>query len=166
VLVKISQELLQDTEIDIEALIRQEISEAQRILENPAFVNGAAADRPRGILQDVVAGVTGVTGNTLSMTADSVYDLVGSLLVPYRLGASFLLNDTSRTGLRKLKDGQGRYLWEPSLQVGQPDKLLGYPVHIDPDMPVMAANAKSVLFGDFSKAYLIRNVVGGTQCSA
>ena len=85
-----------------------------------------------------------------AFTADEIFDLFYSLKAPYRKSAVFLMNDSSVKALRKLKDGNGQYLWQPSLTAGTPDLLLGRPVYTSAFMPALAAGAKSVLFGDLS----------------
>ena len=84
------------------------------------------------------------------LTADEIMDLFYSLNAPYRKKASWLLNDTTIKAIRKLKDGNGNYLWQPSLTAGTPDTLLGRPVNTSSFMPSIAASAKTIAFGDYS----------------
>jgi HK97 family phage major capsid protein len=94
--------------------------------------------------------VTTTTGTNNAITADEVMNLIYALKRPYRKNASFLTNDQTLSIIRKLKDANGAYLWQPSYQAGEPDRLLGYSVHTSPFMPVPAAGAKVIAFGDYS----------------
>jgi HK97 family phage major capsid protein len=113
------------------------------------------------------SGKVGTTGQTLTVTYDDLVDLVHSIDPLYRgPRARFMLHDSSLKVIQKLKDTQNRPIWvaglgEPSLAAPNPSTILGYPYTINPDMPVMAANAKSILFGDFSN-YLVREVTDFT----
>jgi HK97 family phage major capsid protein len=100
--------------------------------------------------------VTGATGQTTSVIYDNLVDLVHSIDPSYRnQNCKFMLADATLAAVRKIKDTQGHPLWQPSVQAGVPDSLLAYPVVINQDMPVMAASAKSILFGDIRAAYVI-----------
>ncbi|MDQ3730307.1 MAG: phage major capsid protein [Actinomycetota bacterium] len=160
--VKVSEELLSDSAYDLESHLQRSFGRAFGILENTAYVVGDAASKPTGITTQTTAGKTGAAGQTTTVTADDLMDLYHSVLSPYRRNGAWLLGDGSIKAIRKLKTGvtgDNTYLWQPGLQAGQPDTLLGRPVHTDPDMPAMAASAKSILFGDFS-AYKIRRARG------
>ena len=94
-------------------------------------------------------GTVGVTAaGTTAITADEIISLVYALKSPYRRNAKFLMNDATVSAIRKLKDGNGNYLWQPALQAGQPDKLLGYELYTSPYVPTLAAGAYTVAFGD------------------
>lgn len=156
-LIKVSEELLQDSAFDLDAYIRQEFAQRIGVLENTAYVAGDGSGKPTGVAGGASAGVT--TAGAAAVTADELIDLFHSLSPPYRRNASFLLNDSTIKLARKLKDGDDQYLWQPGLQAGQPDTLLGKPVHADPDMAAATAGNVSGLFGDFSY-YKIRDVNG------
>jgi len=161
-LVRVSEELLTDAAFDVEDYLNRSFARSFGILENTAYVVGDGTSKPRGITLDATAGKTGATGQTTSVTADDLVDLFHSVLPAFRRNGAWLMNDLAIRNIRKLRtgvSGDQTYLWQPGLQAGQPDTLLGRPVYADPDMPVMAANAKSILFGDFS-AYWIREVRG------
>lgn len=158
-IILVSEELLQDAAFDLEAYIRAEFGARIGILENTAYVVGDGSSKPTGVVTQATLGKTGATGQTTSATADDLIDLVYSVSPPYRRRGSFLLNDASVKAIRKLKDTTNQYLWAPGLTATEPDNILGRPIYSDPDMPVMAANAKSILFGDFSQ-YWIRDVNG------
>lgn len=159
---QVSEELLQDSMFDIAALLAEIMGQNLGVLTNTAYVVGDGSAKPTGITTQTTAGKTGATGQTTSIIGDDLVDLLHSVLRPYRASASWLMNDASVKVIRKLKtgvSGDNTFLWQPGLQAGQPDTILGRPVYTDPDVPVMAANAKSVLFGDF-RGYWIRDAGG------
>lgn len=157
---KISWQLLQDSAFNLETFTRQQFGISTGVLENTAYMVGDGTGKPTGITTQTTAGVTLATGQTTTISsADSLLDLKYSVLSPYRRNASWLMNDGSIAKIAKLKDTTNQYIWQPGLTAGAPDTLLGAPVYTDPDVPVMAANAKSVLYGDFSW-YWIRDVNG------
>lgn len=94
-----------------------------------------------------------------AITADEIIDLYFSLKVPYRKKASWLLNDSTIKAIRKLKDANGQYLWQPALTAGNPDMILGHPVHTSAYMPVLGSSAKTIAFGDY-KYYWIADRQG------
>jgi HK97 family phage major capsid protein len=165
---KVSWQLLQDSAFDLEAYIRAQFGISTGVLENTAYVGGDGSSKPTGITTQTTAGVTlanstaGVTGFSTSGAAtgaDALIQLKYSVLSPYRRNASWLVNDATVAKVAQLKDTTNQYIWQPGLTAGAPDTLLGAPLYTDPDVPVMAASAKSVLYGDFSW-YWIRDVNG------
>ncbi len=160
-LVKVSIELLQDSAFDLEGYIAGEFARAFGIAEEEAFCVGNGENQPTGIFT-ANGGQLGVTAaSQTSITADELISLVYSLKSPYRRNAKFLMNEATISSIRKLKDGNGVYLWQPSLQAGEPDKLLGYDLYTTPYAPYTAANAYTVAFGDF-KNYWIADRSGRT----
>ena len=160
-LVKVSIELLQDSMFDLESYIAAEFARAFGIAEEEAFCVGTGTGQPTGIFT-ANGGEVGVTAaGPSAVTADELISLVYSLKSPYRRNAKFLANDATVSAIRKLKDGNGVYLWQPSLQAGEPDKLLGYDLYTSPYVPQMEAGAFSVAFGDF-KNYWIADRSGRT----
>lgn len=161
-LVLVSLQLLQDTAFDLEAFLGRKLGERIGRIQNTHFTVGTGTGQPEGVQTNSTAGVTLGTGNTTSVTYGGLIDLIASVDPAYRQGgnARFMMSDTALATIRKLTDSQNRPLWEPSVQAGSPDMLLGYPITINQDMPVPAANAKSILFGDFQQGYIIRDVVG------
>ena len=151
-LVKVSIELLQDSMFDLESYIAAEFARAFGIAEEEAFCVGTGTGQPTGIFT--------ANGGEVGVTA-AVISLVYSLKSPYRRNAKFLANDATISAIRKLKDGNGVYLWQPSLQAGEPDKLLGYDLYTSPYVPQMEAGAFSLAFGDF-KNYWIADRAGRT----
>ena len=160
-LIRISVELLQDAAFPLEQYIANEFARAFGAAEEQAFCVGTGSGQPTGIFtaNGGTVGVTAAAANAI--TADELISLVYALKAPYRRNAKFLVNDATVSAIRKLKDLNGAYLWQPSVQAGQPDKLLGYELYTSPYVPVMAASALTVAFGDF-KNYWIADRAGRT----
>ena len=153
-LVRVSIELLQDAAFDIEGYIIKEFSYAFGVAEEQAFCVGIGVNQPTGIFT-ADGGEIGVTaGSATAVTIDDVINLVYSLKAPYRKNAKFLMNEATVSLIRKLKDGNGNYLWQPSVQAGQPDKILGYDVFTTPFAPTIAGGALAIAFGDFSNYWI------------
>ncbi len=160
-LVKVSIELLQDSMFDLESYIAAEFARAFGIAEEQAFCVGNGTGQPTGIFT-AKGGNVGVTAaSATAISADELINLVYALKSPYRRNAKFLMNDATVSMLRKLKDNNGAYLWQPSVQAGEPDRLLGYELYTSPYVPVAAAGALTVAFGDF-KNYWIADRSGRT----
>ena len=151
VAVKVTEELLYDSMFDIENYLFDAFGKALANAEEDAFINGDGDGKPLGILAATGGAQTGVTtASSTAITADEVINLVYSLKRPYRKNAVFIMNDQTIAAIRKLKDGNGMYMWQPALTAGEPDRLLGYPVHTSQFMPTIEAGAKTIAFGDFS----------------
>jgi len=160
-LAKVSIELLQDSMFDLESYIAAEFSRAFGIAEEEAFCVGTGTGQPTGIFT-ASGGVVGVTGGSATaITVDNLIDLIYALKSPYRRNASFLMKDITVSALRKLKDNNGAYLWQPSVQAGQPDRLLGHPLYTSPYVPAVKAAALPIAFGDFTN-YWIADRMGRT----
>lgn len=159
-LVRISLQLLQDEAFNLESWLARKLGERIGRIQNTHFSTGTGSAQPEGVQTNAVIGKTGGTGQTTSVTYDDLIDLQHSIDPAYRNSGrqQWMLHDTTLAAVRKLKDTQGRPLWEPSVQVGAPDGILGSRYTVNQDMPVMAANAKSILYGDFFAGYLIRDV--------
>ena len=157
-------ELLQDSAVDIEAFITRRIGDRLGRILNQYFTTGTGTSQPKGVVTAAASGKVGTTGQTLTVIVDDLIDLVHSVDPAYRVSGNvqFMMNDASLKIIRKLKDSQNRPVFLPGydgLAGPMADTLLGYPITINQDMAVMAANAKSILFGDFSR-YTIRDVMG------
>jgi len=153
-LVKVSIELLDDSMFDLEEYIAKEIARAFGIAEEQAFCVGNGSGQPTGLFT-ANGGTVGVTtAGATAITADEIISLVYALKSPYRKNAKFLMNDSTVAAIRKLKDGNGNYLWQPALTAGQPDRLMGYELHTSPYVPTLAAGAYTVAFGDFSNYWI------------
>ena len=162
-----TQQMLDDAEINLEAFLADEVKTEFAVAENKAFISGdGQKGKPTGLLTYAEGGTNATkhplgaikvvkSGNAAAVTADSVIDLVYSLPAEYTQGAGFMMNRKTLAAVRKLKDGQGNYLWQPSYQQDQPSTLCGYPVYEVADMPDVAANALCIAFGDFNRAYMI-----------
>ena len=159
-LAKVSIELLQDSMFSVEAYLANEFGRAFGILEEEAFCVGTGTGQPTGIFNayDNNAPVGGeinvITGTSGAVKGDDLISLIYALKAPYRKNAKFLMKDSSVAEIRKLKDGNGVYMWQPSLQAGQPDKLLGYDLLTSAYAPEIAANALPVAFGDFHSYWI------------
>ena len=113
-------------------------------------LNGDGVNKPTGIFDSKKGGELGVTTKAQTITADELIDLVYSLDRPYRKKAAFILNDATVAQIRKLKDVNGAYIWQPSLKDGEPDRLLGYPAYTSAFAPKAEKGKLAVAFGDFS----------------
>lgn len=151
-IIKISDELLQDNQYDLEGWIQQEFTRSVGALEETAFVNGDGTAKPTGVVQGSTAGPTAASNATIA--ADEIYDLFHSLPRAHRPRATWVMADGTIKVVRKLKDTTNQYLWQPGMRLGEPDLLLGRPVEASPDMPAIATVAKSVIFGDLSYYYI------------
>lgn len=150
-MIKVSEELLNDSVFDLESYISREFARRIGAKEEEAFFTGDGSGKPLGILAATGGAETGITAaSATAITADELIDLFYSLKAPYRRNAVWVLNDSTIKAIRKLKDSQGQYLWQPSLTAGAPDLLLGKPVRTSAYMPAIAADAKTIAFGDFS----------------
>lgn len=151
-LIKVSEELLNDSVFDLPTYIAHEFARRIGAAEEAAFLTGDGTGKPLGLLAATGGAQTGVTAaGAAAITMDEVMDLFYSLRAPYRKNAVFVMNDSTVKALRKLKaQGTGEYLWQPSVQAGQPDTLLNRPVHTSAYMPALATKNKTILFGDFA----------------
>lgn len=150
VAVKVTDELLYDNAFNLEGYILDQFAKALANAEEDAFLNGNGTGKPLGIFAATGGAQVGVTTAGTSITADEVINLVYALKRPYRKNAAFITNDQTLSVLRKLKDGNGAYIWQPSYQVGEPDKLLGYNIHTSAYVPTIEAGKPVMAFGDFS----------------
>jgi len=157
-------ELIQDSMFDIEGYINAILALRLGRITSQHFTIGTGSSQPRGIVTASSAGKIGTTGQTLSVIYDDFIDLEHSVDPIYRVGpkVGYLMHDSSLKVVRKIKDTQGRPIFVPGYEAGNPggapDRLLNRPIYISQEMPIMAANAKSILFGDYSR-YLIREVM-------
>lgn len=166
-----TQQLLDDAEISLESWLAGEVETEFAYQEGAAFLSGDGTNKPRGLLNYITGGTAAAvhpwgaiavvpSGEAAALTADSLLDLTYALPGEYTGNARFMMNRSTHGVVRKLKDGQGNYLWQPSYQAGQPASLLGYPITEMPGMPDVAADATPVLFGDFKRGYLIIDRIG------
>lgn len=147
VAIKITEELLADNAFQLEDYIIAQFGKAIANAEEDAFLNGDGEGKPTGLFADAQVGVT---IGTVEIEADDVIDLIYKLKRPYRKKASFITNDSTLAVLRKLKDENGNYLWQPSLQNGEPDRILGYAIRTSQFAPKLSAGKAALAFGDFS----------------
>ena len=150
-LIKVSNELLNDSAFNLEAYITKEFARRIGTKEEEAFFVGDGSGKPTGIFNSTGGADVGVTAaSATAITADELIDLFHSLKAPYRKNAVWLVNDSTVKAIRKLKDNNNNYLWQPGLTAGQPDTILGRPVYTSSYVPTIAAGAKNIAFGDFS----------------
>ena len=165
---KASQRLLDDSAFDVEGWLAGRIADKFARSEAAAFISGDGIDKPKGFLTHPKVAqasyawgslgyiATGVAGDfSASNPADAIVDMVYSLNATYRANASFVMNSKTAGAVRKMKDADGRFLWSDGLALGEPARLMGYPVLIAEDMPDIAANAYAVAFGDFNAGYTV-----------
>lgn len=166
-----TQQILDDAEINLESWLAAEVQTEFSKQEGTAFVSGDGVNKPFGMLTYVTGAANAAkhpfgaialvnSGDAALIKSDSIMDLIYSLPSAFTGNARFTMNRKTQGAVRKLKDGQGNYLWQPSYVAGQPATLAGFPVTEVPDMPDVAANAKPVMFGDFKQGYLIVDRIG------
>ena len=150
VAVKVTEELLYDSAFPLENYIMNQFTKALSNAEEDAFLNGDGIKKPLGIFASTGGGEIGVTtASATAITADELINLVYSLKRPYRKNAAFIINDQTLSAIRKLKDSNGNFMWQPALIAGEPDRILGYPVHTSAYVPIIASGASVIAFGDF-----------------
>lgn len=172
---KVTQKLIDDAATDVEAWLAGKVADKFARVEGNAFWNGNGVGQPRGLAAYTTAAtgdgsrawgtfehvITGANGDFHTTKADPLQDLLGAFKDQYLQNASFAMRREVRTKIRKLKEATSdRYLWEPSLQAGQPDRLLGYPTRIDQYIPAITTGSLSLAFGDFREAYTIVDRIG------
>jgi HK97 family phage major capsid protein len=175
-IVAVPYELLQDSEVDIQAFVMKRLGDRIGRAANTAFTVGGGTTDPNGLVTAASTGKTGTTGQTLTIIYDDLVDLIDSVDAAYLdipkttpempgVAPGWMFSQTMRRVVRKIKDTAGRPIWMPSydegLTSGTPDRLLGYPVYINNDFAVPAANAKSLAFGNLHR-YMIRDVMDVT----
>ena len=154
-MIRISEELLHDSAFDLAAYITGEFARRVGAAEEEAIITGNGTHKPTGLLHASLGAETGVTAAAAAaITADELIDLQHSLKSGYRRKACWIMNDACVKLLRKLKDGNGQFLWQPGLLLGQPDTLLNQKVLTSNYMPLPAAGNKAILYGDYSYYWL------------
>ena len=172
---KASQKILDDAATNVEAWLAGKVADKFARVEGAGFTTGTGVGQPRGLFSYTTAAtgddsrawgqfehvVTGANGAFHTTKADPLQDLIGAFKDQYLNGASWLMRRELRTDIRKMKEATSdRYLWEPSLQMGQPDRLLGYPARVDQYVPAKATGSLSLAFGNFAEAYTIVDRMG------
>ncbi|MCI7077661.1 MAG: phage major capsid protein [Veillonellaceae bacterium] len=150
VAIKVTEELLYDAAFNLEGYIIDNFGKALANAEEDAFLNGDGKGKPMGIFDTKQGGQYGTTTSAASIGADDIINLVYNLKRPYRKNAAFITNDKTLAALRKLKDNNGVYLWQPALTAGEPDRLFGYAIHTSQFAPEATAGKAAMAFGDFS----------------
>ena len=172
---EVTQKALDDIFFDVEGELSQDISESFAVLEGKAFLSGTGTNQPVGLLTAKTSAeadsarafgtvqhiATGVADNfPASDPADVLIDLIYSMKAGYRTGARFMLASTTLAAIRKWKDKDGNYIWQPSMQDGQPGSIFGYGYVTNEDMPAVGAGAIPGVFGNFQQAYVIFDRMG------
>ena len=166
-IVLVSNQLLQDSAFDLDAFISDKLGTRIARIINDHFTFGTGASQPTGLVGPAnnaaplgyTAGGSTSSGSTATVAFDDLVELEHSVDPAYRQGAKFMFHDSTLKALKKLKDGLGRPIWMAGLQTKEPDSINGYEYSINQSMPIMAASAKSILFGDL-KNYFIRRIAG------
>ena len=154
-MIRVSRELLNDSAFDIAAYIAHEFTRRAGAAEEQAIIAGDGSHKPIGLLHATLGAQVGVTAAaTAAITADELIDLQHSLKSGYRRKACWIMNDATISAIRKLKDGQGQYIWQPGIKEGAPDMLFNQKVLMSNYMPLVAAGNKVILYGDFSYYWL------------
>ena len=148
VAVKITEELLYDSAFPIDTYITQQFGKAIANAEEDAFLNGDGKGKPTGIF-DATNGGTVVDAAGNKIASDDIFTLIYALKRPYRKNAEFIMNDATLAAIRKLKDANNQYIWQPSYQAGEPDRLAGYPVNTSAYAPKAEAGKAAIAFGDY-----------------
>jgi HK97 family phage major capsid protein len=162
-LVQVSREMLDDSGVDLLGFLAREAGIGIGVAVNTALTTGTDSTLPNGIVTAASSGVTGSTGVSGAFTADNLIDLAYSVNSAYRRmpGTGWQMSNTALAATRKLKDTYGQYLFQPSLQAGQPDQLLGFPIYENPDISAPGTAVKSVLFGHLPSYYV--RMAGGIR---
>lgn len=172
---KATQKLLDDAAVDVEAWLAGKVTDKLARVEGAAFVNGNGVNKPRGFtsyptaatadasrawgtLEHVKTGVNGAFA--ASNPSDILFDLEAAFKPGYLAGASWVTRRSVLVLIRKFKDGQGQYLWQPGLQAGKPAQLIGYPIVMAEDMPALATGSLSMALGNFQLGYQIVDRLG------
>jgi HK97 family phage major capsid protein len=172
-----TQALLDDSAVNIDEWIAEEVRDSFAQQEGTAFVTGNGSDKPKGVLGytkvdngswtwgNIGFIKTGVdaafpTASSSVNPSDKLIDLVYTVKAGYRANGTFIFNRATQAVIRKMKDVDGHYIWQPATKAGDPSLLMGYPVAESEDMPAIVADSYSVAFGDFRRGYLIVDRVG------
>jgi HK97 family phage major capsid protein len=167
----VTQQLLDDSQVNIEAWLNREVATEFDRQEAIAFLSGNGANKPMGLLNYLTGGTAATThpwgdikvvnsGAAATLTPDAIIKLIYALPTAFQGNAKFFGNLNTHGALRLMKDGQGNYLWQPSYQAGEPATLMGRPLVELPDMADVAAGSFSLLYGDMAQTYLIMDRIG------
>jgi HK97 family phage major capsid protein len=157
-LVRVSFQLLNDSAFNLEQWLAQILGQRIGRVQNRHFTVGTGTNQPDGLVTGAAVAKQGAAGQTTSVTYDDLVDVQDGVDIAYANNQQWMMSQAARKTVRKLKDSQGRPLWEPSVQTGTPDLLLGAGLVINNNVPAPGASAKSIVFGDFQSAYLVRDV--------
>ena len=154
-MIRISRELLNDSAFDLASYIAHEFVRRAGAAEEQAILTGDGSHKPIGLLHATLGAETGVTtASATAITADELIDMQHSLKSGYRRKAVWIMNDATISAIRKLKDGQGQYIWQPGIKEGAPDMMFNQKVLMSNYMPLIASGNKVILYGDYSYYWL------------
>lgn len=153
-LIDISNQMLEDSAFDMEAELRMEAADQFAVAEGAAIISGSGVGKPQGILTHASVGET-VSGHATEIKADPLLTVFYAIKTAYSRNATWGMNRSTLAAIRKLKDGQGQYLWQPGLANGIPNSVLGAPYVEMPDMPSIGAGTYPVVFGDWRRGYTL-----------
>lgn len=165
-----TQQMLDDSEVDLESWLAGEVQQEFAFQEGAAFLSGNGTNRPTGLLTYITGGANAAvhpygaittvnSGAAAALTTDGIVNLIYELPSEFTGNARFIMNRKTQSAARKLKDGQGNYIWQPSFVAGQPATIAGFAVTEMPGMPDIAAAAKPIVFGDF-RGYMVLDRIG------
>lgn len=157
-LLDISSELLQDNHFDVVGFVMEDMGRAIGQAAGAKYITGSGSNEPEGVVTAAGTGLTGGTGQSGEPTADELIQVFHSVISPYRRNSFWLMNDTSVSKIAQLKDTNNNYIWRQGLVAGEPDRLLGRPIVVDPNMSDPGTGLKSIAFGDFGRFFRIREV--------
>lgn len=172
---KVSQKLIDDAAVDVEAWLAGKVADKFARVEGTAFWQGTGVGQPRGLAAYTTAAtadatrawgqfehvLSGANGDFHTTQFDPIHTLMGAMKDHFLPNSQFVMRRAVRTAARKLKESTtNRYLWEPGMQVGAPERLMGYPARVDEYMPTLATGSLSLAFGDFRQAYTIVDRMG------
>lgn len=166
-----TQQMLDDAAVNLEAWLAAEVETEFSLQEGLAFLSGNGTNKPNGLLTYITGGSNAAahpwgdiktvkSGAAAALTPEGLIDLIHELPTAYTGQARAIMNRNTQKAIRKMKDGDGNFLWQPSFQAGAPATLLGYGITDVADMPDIAANSKPIVFGDFKRGYLIVDRMG------
>jgi HK97 family phage major capsid protein len=157
---KAAEEMLEDSLFNVEGYVGKRLGFQLGRSTNRKYVQGTGAGQPEGLFSKGIPGTT--LASKTAIASDEVIDLTYRVIRPYRVRGAYIANDLTVAAIRKIKDSVGQYLWQPTVQAGEPDRLNGYPIHTDPDVDQLGSKKRVLGFGDVEMAYMIRDVLGVT----
>jgi HK97 family phage major capsid protein len=157
---KAAEEMLEDGLFDVPGYVGKRLGFQLGRSTNRKYVQGTGSGQPEGLFSKGTVALT--LASKTAIASDELIDLSYKVIRPYRARAAYIGNDLTIAAIRKIKDSVGQYLWQPTVQAGEPDRLNGYPIYADPDVSQLGSENRVLGFGDVEMAYMIRDVLGVT----